>query len=619
MAPGLARPGWDNLSGMWIVPMPSDRDLTDKLALLTRIAETLNRAVDVRGVLNHTLADLVKLMNLRTGWIFLRDPAAQDRRWGSGYVLAAHHNLPPALNLDSPDAWDGGCQCQELCDGPCLHEAYNQVRCSRLASVSGDRRGLVLHASTPLRSGDQILGILNVAGPDWASFSREALTLLTNVGSQMGIALERARLFDLLQEQRIHEQAALLAFSNQLLARHDLDDLMAYLVEEVRKMLQADACALLLPTEEVDILDFQAASGWRGNPVAAHRQVPADGGSGLGVAMGTQQPLVVADIQQHDPVPWLPAWLEEEGFRGHAVMPLVAAGQAVGALVLDMRQPRLLDEHETRLLHLMANQAAIAIEKARLHKEEVLKKSLERDLEIGREIQRSLLPQSLPAIPGWEFAVYYQAARQVGGDFYDFLPLPGTPDRIGLVIADAAGKGVPAALFMTLSRTTIRAAALSHPSPAAALGKANELILNDSHSTLFVTACYATLETGSGRLVFSNAGHNRPLWYRAATGAFEELVARGIVLGSFARIELEEREIDFAPGDLLVLYTDGVTEAMNAERQPFGEERLRAAVAATAGGSAQEVVAAIVDAANSFADNLPQSDDCTLLVVKRCP
>lgn len=109
------------------------------------------------------------------------------------------------------------------------------MRCSRLGDASGDRRGLAVHASVPLRSGDRVLGILNVAGPDWASFSPRALALLTNVGNQMGIALERARLFNLLKEQRIHEQAALLDLSNQLLSRLDLDEVMGYLVEEVRR------------------------------------------------------------------------------------------------------------------------------------------------------------------------------------------------------------------------------------------------------------------------------------------------------------------------------------------------------------------------------------------------
>jgi GAF domain-containing protein len=245
-------------------------ELIDKLTTLNHISETLNQAVDVRGVLNDALADMVKLMGLETGWIFLKDSAAQERWAGSGYLLAAHHNLPPALELHSAAAWDGGCTCQQLCDESCLHQAYNEVHCSRLREVSGDRRGLAMHASTPLRAGDRILGILNVAGPDWSDFSPAALSILTNVGNQIGTALERARLFDLLQERRIHDQVALLDLSQQLLARRNLDDLIGYLVDQVRQMLEIDACALVLPSADLTVLSFQAASGWH---VATSRAV----------------------------------------------------------------------------------------------------------------------------------------------------------------------------------------------------------------------------------------------------------------------------------------------------------------------------------------------------------
>jgi len=597
--------------------MSSESDLIEKLTTLNHIAETLNQAADVKSVLNQALAELIKLMGLETGWIFLKDPAAPDDPEGGGYVLAAHHNLPPALTIDKADVWGTGCTCQGLQGKGELDKAYNQVHCSRLASVGGDRRGLVTHASTPLRSGDHVLGILNVAAPDWASFKPEALTLLTNVGNQIGVALERARLFDLVQERRIHEQAALLDFSSQLLGRLDLDELMRYLVEEVRQMLQADASALLLPDEEPGVLDFRAASGWHVDPVAERRQVSAEEGNGLALAMRTQRPFLEEDMGKSDLASSLPDWLRAEGFRGHAVVPLLAEGRSIGALVIDSRQPRRLDESELRLLRLMANQAAIAVEKARLHQQEVKGQGLEKELAIGQQIQLSLLPEIHPAVPGWEFATFYQAARLVGGDFYDFFDLPGEPDRLGLIIADVMGKGVPAALFMAVSSTVIRTTALDGHSPAATLMQANKLILRDSPSDLFLTAFYGVLDTRNGRLVYANAGHNRPLWLHAATGESEELVTHGTVLATFPEIELEECEIEMAPGDLLVFYTDGVTEAMNADHELFERERLQAAVAAKAQASPKELLEAVVDAVQAFTADAPQSDDMTLVAVKR--
>jgi len=483
--------------------------------------------------------------------------------------------------------------------------------------VAGDRQGLTVHASTPLCSGDRVLGILNVAGPDWSHFSPEALTLLTSVGNQLGVALERARLFDLLQERRVHEHAALLNFSTGLLSQLAIDDLLRYLVEEVKTMLRADACALLLPGENEDFLEFRAASGWHMDPVARGERVPMDELSGPGLAMRTQRLFLTEDIQVQDPAPWLPDWIRDEGFRGHAVVPLLADGRAVGALVIDSRKPRLLDEHEVRLLRLMGAQAAIAIEKARLHQEELKGQALENELAVAREIQLSLLPKHLPSVPDWEFASFYEAARQVGGDFYDFFDLPGEHRQLGVVVADVAGKGVPAALLMALSRTVIRARAMGGESPSAVLAQANELIGADSDSGLFLTAFYAALDTESGRMVYARAGHNPPLRVRAEGSDVQELKAQGTVLGVFDEIDLEERAIDVAPGDLLVLYTDGVTEAMDEQNRLFGEARLRELLAANHGASAAQVLQSVVDAVREHAGQVAQSDDLTLLVVKR--
>ncbi len=583
------------------------------------IAETLNRAVDVRSVLNDTLARLVKLMELETGWIFLKDPAAGDGHEGGGYVLAAHYNLPPALDVANSGAWEGTCDCQARCDEACETEAHNILRCGRLAGVQGDRRGLALHASAPLYSGDRSLGILNVAGPDWSSFSTQALTLLTNVGNQIGVALERARLYDLLQDQRVQEQVEMVEFTNQLLGRPDLDDLLDYLVGRARAILHADACALLLPGESPDTLDFRAASGWRSDPVVAGYQAPADGRSGPGLAMLMQTPLLVQDLGQSDPTPWLPEWLAAEGFRGHAVMPLVAEGRSVGALLLNRRQPHMLDEHEVRLLRLMANQAALAIEKARLHQQEVERQILGKELELAQEIQLSLLPKALPEVAGWEFAAYYQPARQVGGDFYDLFQVPGEPQRLGMVIAGVSGKGVPAALFMALGRTLIRTAALEGSRPPIALVRANEQIRKENRSGQFVSVCYSTLDVQSGHLIFANAGHNLPLWVKGNSGQVRELVAPGIVLGVLEDVKLTEGEVDLAPGDLLIFYTDGVTESMDSSREQFGEERLQEVVGNLGHASTRQVIEAVVDAVKAHTSDALPFDDITMLVVKRSP
>jgi serine phosphatase RsbU (regulator of sigma subunit) len=598
--------------------MSNDSDLISDFKTLNDIANALNQAVDVHGALNDSLARLVQIMKLDAGWIFIRNELSADLWWGPGYKLAAHYNLPPAMNLENPDAWSGGCDCQGFCNLGTLDKAYNEVRCSRLAGLSGKRGGLRVHASTPLVSGDQVLGILNVAAADWDAFSPRALVLLTNIGAQMGAALERARLFDMLKERRIHEQAALLELSNQLLNKLDLDDLIAYLVQEARRLLTADASALLLPDQNGEFLMFRASAGWLSDPVAQGRKVPADERSRSGQAMLSLKPLTInLEDGSSEISKWTVEWVEAEKFLAVAITPLVIQGRSIGALVIQSRAARNFTEDEIRFLQLLANQAAIAIDKTRHHRDDLIRQRLEEEMAIGRQIQLSLLPKSCPSIEGWLFCDAYKAARQVGGDFYDFFELPDKPNHIGLVIGDVSGKGVPAALFMGVSRTLIRSAALSGIDPASALQEANRLIAAESESDMFLSAFYGILDTVSGQLTFSNAGHNPPLLYRASDRKFTSLTTKGIVLSVLDEISLNLGQVELSSDDVIVFYTDGITEAVNADFEEFGEKRLKDAVTATAKGSATMIMNAIVDAVEDYSGDQDQTDDITLFVVKR--
>jgi serine phosphatase RsbU (regulator of sigma subunit) len=594
------------------------------LETLNRISLTLNQAADVRTALQSSLAQLIDLMGLETGWVFVVEPRATDRWGGPGFVLAAHHNLPPGMSLSNPVAWYKGCDCQTLCQTGRLINAYNEVRCSRLADVIGERRGLIVHATAPLRSGNQVVGILNVAAGEWVEFTQRSLSLLSNVGSQMGIALERARLFDILQAQRLQEQAVLLDLSQQLLSRRDLDELMKFIVEEVRELVSADACAILLTGPEPGMLTFRAAAGWRSDPVIAGYRVPADETTGSGRVMQSQETRLLENVADEAPPLWTAEWLESEGFRAAAIVPLVAGDESIGTLVIDSRRPRRFTETEVRLLRLMANQAAIAIENARLQLEEIQRQRMEEELDVARKIQLSMLPAETPQIPGWQFATYFEAARQVGGDFYDFFQLPGEAGRWGVVMADVSDKGVPAALYMALSRTTIRNIALRGRNPAEVLSFANRFLQEDSRADMLLTAFYGELDTRDGRLTYANAGHNPPLWWHfsdSGAAEFAGVSTRCPLLGVFLELEVPIETIVLAPGDVLVMYTDGITEAINDNYEEFGLERLESLVGHTLraepASTAGQLRDAIRKAVEAFVGNMIQYDDMTLLIVKR--
>ena len=261
----------------------------------------------------------------------------------------------------------------------------------------------------------------------------------------------------------------------------------------------------------------------------------------------------------------------------------------------------------------IAQQAALAIQNDRLQKEMVVRERLETEVQLARQIQQTFIPDSLPEHPQWQLAARWLTARQVGGDFYDVIELP--DHRFGLFIADVADKGMPAALFMALTRTLIHAAVLETTSPAEALRRVNNLLLPDTHQGMFVTAVYAVLNPESGEMVYANAGHNPPLWVRK--DSLERLTRTGVALGASDESHFEERAIHIQPGESVLFYTDGLTEAFNLEGDMFTEERLLRAIGWQESASADDMLKTVESALDDFAGNAPPSDDLTMLAIRR--
>jgi serine phosphatase RsbU (regulator of sigma subunit) len=239
---------------------------------------------------------------------------------------------------------------------------------------------------------------------------------------------------------------------------------------------------------------------------------------------------------------------------------------------------------------------------------------LEQELEVARSIQQASLPKEVPTLEGWEISPYYQPAREVGGDFYDFHLL--SEGRLGVVVGDATGKGVPAALVMSTTCGMLQLAtrAFGSPSPGEVLGQVNETLLARIPSKTFVTCFYAILEPESGHLIYANAGHDLPYLHR--NGEAEELRARGMPLGIMSGMSYEEGEVSLAEGDCVLFYSDGLVEAHNPKGEIFGFPRLRALVAKH--GEENSLEDTLLRELYSFvAEGWEQEDDITLLTLKR--
>lgn len=240
---------------------------------------------------------------------------------------------------------------------------------------------------------------------------------------------------------------------------------------------------------------------------------------------------------------------------------------------------------------------------------EEAERKISRELAIARALQAAILPERFPLTPGCDGAARMLAASTMGGDFYDFIELPG--GRIGLVMADVSGKGVSAAFFMAVARTNLRSLALDSTGPADCLRRTNDVLCTQNPMDLFVTVFYAVFDPATGALTYANGGHN-PTLLRRADGHVETLSGiRNLVLGGMPET-FEERTEQLHPGDSLVLYTDGVTEAFNPEGLMFGEERLHELVRLHGSADAQALVSVIFDSVVTFAGTAPQSDDITL-------
>ena len=253
-------------------------------------------------------------------------------------------------------------------------------------------------------------------------------------------------------------------------------------------------------------------------------------------------------------------------------------------------------------------------EVAQAHLEQEVRKRqrAEHDLRVARSIQQASLPKEVPTLEGWQIAPYYQPAREVGGDFYDFHLLP--EGRLGLVVGDATGKGVPAALVMSTTCGMLRLAAQSHSSPAEMLRGVNEVLFPNIPSNMFVTCFYAILDPGSGHLLYANAGHDLPYLHR--NGDAEELRARGMPLGLMPSMRYEEKETILHSGEAALLYSDGLVEAHDPQGGMFGFPKLRALVAEH--GEKRSLGNLLLEELYSFVgEGWEQEDDITLLTLRR--
>ena len=348
-----------------------------------------------------------------------------------------------------------------------------------------------------------------------------------------------------------------------------------------------------------------------------------DGGNPLIKKIAEQKKEVTVYDIQEDPI--FASDREEclqilERMDATLMVPLVYEDRLTGLIALGRkRSGKFYRQEDINLLHVLANQGAIAIENARMVAEVIEKERMEEELNIARDLQMSMLPVECPQVSGFEIAAVSISAREVGGDFYDFIEMDG--DRAGLVIGDVTGKSVSGALVMSASRSVFRMLSEEKRSVAESMMRANRRIKKDVKSGMFVALLYAVLDAKDNSLTLCSAGQTQPVYRSAETGAATLLETRGdtFPLGILEDAQYEDTRLKLTPGDVVVLFTDGIVEAMNEQQEILGFERLMELVEASAAASAEDLLREIIDRVSAHVGSAPQHDDLTVIVLRAQP
>jgi serine phosphatase RsbU (regulator of sigma subunit) len=392
----------------------------------------------------------------------------------------------------------------------------------------------------------------------------------------------------------------------------NLDEVLNRVMDEVISTMGAERGFVALHTDQGE-LDFRSARGIEHTSIN-NPEFQVSRGVVEEVAR-SGEPVLTSDAQEDDRFRARRS-VVDLGLRSIMCTPLSIKDIPTGVIYVDNRiTAGIFSRDDLELLTAIASSAAIAIENARLYEVAVEKGRIERELQMAYRVQASLIPQEVPLMDGWEFAASWQPARTVSGDFYDFIPAG--DGSLYFVIADVTDKGMPAALFMALSRSLVRASIDQSVTAAKAITKANHLICSDSSLSMPVTLFLAHLDPHSGKISYVNAGHHPPLFFQCKTKETTKLTRTGIFLGFEQDAIFHEKSIGLESGDLILFYTDGVLDAYNQQEEEFGMERFETLVKQNCDQPASALLTVIKEEISEFIGDVPQYDDLTLMAIRR--
>ena len=417
---------------------------------------------------------------------------------------------------------------------------------------------------------------------------------------------ENRRLQRAVEELSIINEIAIAITSTQ-----SLDKIVDLIVQKCVKHLKVEQAAVMLLNKQGEEQHFRTMIR-KGDTASEILPFRLDQQL-TGWMLRHQKPLLINDFPADDRFS-----TESEGvfpIVSLLSVPLTLKGRMIGLLAtFNKKTKEGYSSDDQRLLSIIAAQSAQVIENARLYEEEQKLLRMNEQVRLASEIQLGLLPKTAPQVEGYDITGISCPAQVVGGDYFDFIPEE--KNRLAVCLGDVCGKGLPAALLMANLQATIRGQVLLKPHPKDCLGRSNKLLFQSTARTKFATLFYGILDSRKHQMTYANAGHNRPILFRGG-GEPRIFDTSGVALSLMENSQYEESIIDFHPGELLLIYSDGLTEAMNEMNEEYGEERLIEVVHQHFPKSTEELTEVIVQSVKKFAGTRIQSDDITLVLIKR--
>ncbi|HUQ49660.1 MAG TPA: GAF domain-containing SpoIIE family protein phosphatase [Terriglobales bacterium] len=470
------------------------------------------------------------------------------------------------------------------------------------------RSGLFHITAYPLTTADKTVAVLAV-------YSQEAVNAELLNWWRMYSEMCAAKVPDLInareQQKQITQLSLLFEATRLLNSTLDLAELLELILKIANQEVRADRGSVFLVDAGAKQLWSIVASG------LDHQEIRIP--FGKGVAGRVAESGEIINVEDARKLPYFESSFDQKfGYKTKSLLSLPIrhhSGEIVGVIqLLNKKDAATFSVEDEDFLSKLSGHMAMALENARLHRDALIKQRLEKELALARGIQRSLLPDAPPIVPGYEIAVLNEPCFEVGGDYYDFLSLG--PQSLLLVIADVEGKGVGSALVMSNLQATLRALVMHLHSLEVLAVSLNEMMCNDTKSEKYLSCFLGLVDTRRGGLHYINAGHVPPMVIRAQTGTFELLEEGGTVVGLFPAMEYRRGSVKLEPGDVLVCCTDGILEACNAAEDEFGKERLADCVVRNRQRNAQGIVDAVLSEVNTFSASGKYTDDKVLMIMK---